>query len=39
VEDVRFFDGTSDEGTSHLLSESFAGCSGGRWTGFTEVTK
>jgi hypothetical protein len=39
VDDVRIFDNdsidgrSSTEGPSHLLSESFVGCDGSRWTG------
>lgn len=33
VDDVRLFDGLDTEGPSHLLSETFTGCDGIRWTG------
>ncbi len=33
VDDVRLFDGSSTDGPSHLLSESFTGCEGSRWVG------
>jgi hypothetical protein len=33
IDDVRLFDGIRTDGPSHLLSESFAGCDGGHWTG------
>jgi hypothetical protein len=32
VDDVRVFDGFSTDVPSHLLSDSFAGCDGSRWT-------
>ena len=34
VDDVRLFDGSSDSGPSHLLSESFLGCKGSHWIGY-----
>ncbi len=33
VDDVRLFAGLDTEGPSHLLSETFAGCDGPKWTG------
>ena len=33
IDDIRLFDGLDTNGPSHLLSESLAGCNGGRWTG------
>lgn len=33
VDDVRLFDGLDTDGPSHLLSETFAGCAGPKWTG------
>jgi len=33
VDDIRLFDGDPTDGASHLLSESFNGCSGPRWVG------
>jgi hypothetical protein len=33
VDDVRLFDGLDTDGPSHLLSETFAGCDGPKWTG------
>jgi len=33
VDDVRLFDGLDTDGPSHLLSETFAGCDGLKWTG------
>lgn len=33
VDDVRIFDRFPAEGPSHLLSDSFSGCDGSRWTG------
>ncbi len=39
VDDVRLFDGSSADGPSHLLSESFAGCDGPRWTGLTATNR
>jgi len=39
VDDVRIFDGPDSDSPSHLLSESFAGCDGTRWTGEHVDTK
>jgi hypothetical protein len=39
VDDVRLFDGSSTDGPSHLLSDSFAGCDGPHWTGLTAKNK
>jgi hypothetical protein len=39
VDDVRMFDGTSTDGPSHLLSESFVGCDGSRWAGLAAANK
>jgi hypothetical protein len=33
IDDVRLFDGLDADGPSHLLSETFAGCDGPKWTG------
>lgn len=33
VDNVRLFDGGSDSGPSHLLTDSFVGCNGPHWTG------
>ncbi len=33
VDDVRMFDGTSTEGPSRVLSDSFVGCDGSHWIG------
>ncbi|MBZ5641627.1 MAG: hypothetical protein LAO19_02605 [Acidobacteriia bacterium] len=33
VDDVRLFDGLDTDGPSHLLSETFPGCDGPKWTG------
>ena len=37
VDDVRIFDRFPAEGPSHLLSDSFSGCDGSRWTGQPSV--
>ncbi|HEY4837963.1 MAG TPA: hypothetical protein VIH72_05110 [Candidatus Acidoferrales bacterium] len=39
VDDVRVFDGFSDNGHSHLLSNSFAGCDGPHWIGVVATNK
>ncbi len=39
VDDVRIFDRFPAEGPSHLLSDSFAGCDGPRWTGLDAANK
>lgn len=39
VDDVRLFDGPSNDGPSHLLSDSFAGCDGSHWTGLSATNK
>jgi hypothetical protein len=39
VDDVRLFDGLDTDGPSHLLSETFAGCDGPKWTGEHVVKK
>jgi hypothetical protein len=39
VDDVRIFGSYSTDGPSYLLSESFAGCDGGRWTGVVAAKK
>ena len=33
VDDIRIFEEDTTDGPSHLLSETFAGCDGPRWTG------
>jgi len=33
VDDIRIFEEDTTDGPSHLLSETFAGCDGSRWTG------
>jgi hypothetical protein len=33
VDDIRIFEEDSTDGPSHLLSETFTGCDGPRWTG------
>lgn len=38
-DDVLLFDGPSTGGPSHLLSDSFAGCEGSRWTGLIAAKK
>ena len=39
VDDVRVFDCFSTDGPSRLLSDSFTGCDGPRWTGLTAPQK
>jgi hypothetical protein len=39
VDDVRLFDGPTTDGPSRLLSDSFAGCNGSRWTGPAATNK
>jgi hypothetical protein len=39
VDDVRIFDRFPAEGPSRLLSDSFTGCDGSRWTGLDAVNK
>jgi hypothetical protein len=39
VDSVRIFDRFPAEGPSHLLSDSFAGCDGARWTGLAAANK
>jgi hypothetical protein len=39
VDDVRIFGSYSTNGPSYLLSESFSGCDGGRWTGVAVAKK
>jgi hypothetical protein len=39
VDDVRIFDRFPAEGPSHLLSDSFVGCDGSRWTGLASTKK
>jgi hypothetical protein len=39
VDDVRLFDGSSADGPSRLLSESFAGCDGSHWAGVPAAKK
>jgi len=39
VDNVRLFDGSSADGPSHLLSDSFAGCDGSHWTGVVVPNK
>jgi hypothetical protein len=39
VDNVRMFDGPSADGPSHLLSDSFVGCEGSRWTGLIAAYK
>jgi hypothetical protein len=39
VDDIRLFDGSSADGPSHLLSESFAGCDGPHWIGLPAASK
>ena len=39
VDDVRVFDGSSADGHSRLLSDSFAGCDGSHWTGLATTNR
>lgn len=39
VDDLRLYDGASDKGPSHLLSESFTGCKAGHWIGWPDAEK